>query len=198
MSDARSLIERKMERIGDAPFSYEELLDRRSRRQRRQRFAAAAVAFAVFAPIAVGVGLGFLGHVVGPTPAAASKAEFVREAGAICQWGRTEYQRRTPLIAPRGDWPFARTVGYYRKGIPIFRKVIDRLRSLVAPAGMRRSFEEAVALHERSIEMVATAVAAGGRGDHRTFNRLIHRAFGTMEDRLIAAYLRVDPDIACP
>jgi hypothetical protein len=46
--------------------------------------------------------------------------------------------------------------------------------------------------------MVATAVAAGGRGDHRTFNRSIHRAFGTMEDRLIAAYLRVDPDIACP
>jgi hypothetical protein len=198
MSEARNVLERKMERIGPPSFSYDDVVDRRRRRDRRQRAAAAVIAFALFLPVTISFGLASLWDRVEPADGPQTRAAFVEEASRICAWGRAEFQRVTPLTAPRGDWPFSRTVDHYRKGLPILREVIAQLRGLAPPPGSERQVAAMIDLHERSIDTLARAVAAGDTGDRHTFNHLVRRTFGRTEERLIAAYRRFDAVIDCP
>jgi hypothetical protein len=198
MPEVRSDVERKMRLIPVAPFSFDDVLRRRDRRDRRRRVATVALALGLFVQVVAWFALESRQPDVTPADGSQGRTAFVREAGRICAWGRSEFQRATPLVAPQGDWPFSRTVAYYRKGLPIFQEVVSRLRRLTPPPGLADRFEVAVAAHERSIETTARAVAAADAGNRRAFYRLIHRTFGPIDVRLRTAYDRVDPDIDCP
>ena len=198
MTETRSIVERKMEQIPAATFSHEDILDRRGRRDRHRRLAAGVLGLALFLPVVTWFALESRHADVTPTDGSRARAVFVREAGRICAWGRTEFERVTPLAAPKGDWPFSRTVAYYRKGLPIFRDVISRLRQLTPPPGIAEIAAAAIDAHERSIDTVAEAIAAADAGNRAAFHRLIRRTFGPIDARLRAAYERIDPDIDCP
>jgi hypothetical protein len=198
MSETRTVVERKMQRIAAPTFSQEDILERRDRRDRHRRVAAGALAFALFLPVLTWFALESRHAGVTPIGGGQPAATFVRDAGDICAWGRSEFERITPLAAPRGDWPFSRSVAYYGKGLPIFRDVISQLRRLTPPPTIAGSARAAIDAHERSIETMARAIEAGEAGHRPVFYRLIRRTLGPMDARLVAAYERVDPDIDCP
>lgn len=200
MSDTRTAVERKMERIPAAAFSYDDVLRRRDRRDRRHRVTAGIIAFGLFFPIVAWFALASSNGRPDREPATPSDATaaFVRDASRICASGFAEFQRQTPLTAPNGRWPFPRTVAFYRTGLPIFRDVIARLRQLTPPPEIARLADAAIDAHEHSIETTARAVAAGEAGDRHTFNHVIERVFGPMDRRLVATYERIDVHISCP
>jgi hypothetical protein len=198
MSESRHIVELKMERIAPPSFSAQDILIRRDRHDRRQRLGAVLVAFALFVPVAVWFGLASQDDRAQPANGSDTKAAFVAEASRICAWGREEFERVTPLSAPRGDWPFSRTVAYYRKGLAIFHQVVVRLRALSPPPGSERQVTGMIDLHERSIDAIARAVERGDAGDRHAFLHIVQRTFGPMDERLVAEYRRFDAGIDCP
>jgi hypothetical protein len=139
MPEARHLLEREVERISPAPFTVEDLLQRRERKERRRRVAAAITALALF-----GGSVLWLARNAepdrgeGPVPASQpqvdpdARREFLRGVAAVC---RSSSGQRMDRFFPIGTEYSPENIRSIRRLVPLLLDQATSIGALELPPG---------------------------------------------------------------
>lgn len=200
MSDRGTLVGSRMARISPPSFTHEDLLRRRERKVLRRRVTAAVVAVVAFGAVGIWWAAVALRD-AGVNPAdrvEEAKRQLVLEADEICLTAQSEFDSRQ-LTPPRATWSLDRQAAFFRYGLRVFGQMNVRLRALTPPPNLRAAMASAIEEHRRHLDTVARAVEAAEAGNRHAFERLIRRAFGSVQSKAIEAFEAALGDLtACP